>query len=64
MFNWIRKSVKNAFLAGINDAIAEIRGDAPDPAETVLRLDAPVSTAPALPAAEEPTRRNGKKVAS
>lgn len=58
MFNWIRKSVKNAFLAGINDAIAEIRGDAPDPVETILRLDD--APAPALPAAEEP-RKNGRK---
>jgi len=26
MFDWIRKSVKNAVLGGINDAIAELAG--------------------------------------
>ncbi len=63
-FGWIRRQVRSAVLAGINDAVDALdTGTDHDDAEQTLTLRLRLVPAPALPGEveAEPVRRNGRK---
>jgi hypothetical protein len=39
LFNWLRTQVRNAFLAGVQDALDDLSRLPPPPEPVVLRLD-------------------------
>ncbi len=62
LFNWLRRSVRNAVLSGINDAVEALESDDGTGSEDVtpaLRLRLLVT--PALPAATEEETPAGKR---
>jgi hypothetical protein len=61
IFSWLRRAVRNAILAGVNDAVdvLDIEGT-PEDTEPGLQLRLKLVATPALPAGEE-TRKGGKK---
>jgi hypothetical protein len=65
LFGWIRKSVRNAVLSGINDAVDALEQDSDgtgrEDALPALSLRLRLVATPALPAAEEGEAPTGGK---
>ena len=61
MFDWIKRSVKNAILAGVNEAIAELSGatgpQIASPKEVILCLPAPADSDDDAQPTKKVTRR-------
>ena len=61
MFDWIKRSVKNAVIAGVNEAVAELTGATnrlpPQPAEVLLLLPAPTTDEDEAPTKSKSSRK-------